>query len=198
MRPKNIIKEQAIRSVALDIIATEGLENLTMQQLAKAANVSPRTIYIKYKDKEDLLVKLFIEEVLVNYEQAALEAFADTMEFTTGVHKLWQNVFHYFKNNQPAFSLMQYGKSSPLLNKAFQEYNIREGMYFAPVHRFLKQHAATGLIRNLPIAIQRSLLFAPLLDLINEYFEHQHRPKQIVTQKVLQDCCNMVIKGMLL
>ncbi|WP_325637771.1 TetR/AcrR family transcriptional regulator, partial [Chitinophaga sp.] len=50
MRPKNLEKEEAIRTIALQIIAGEGLENLTMQKLAKAANISPRTIYIKYKD----------------------------------------------------------------------------------------------------------------------------------------------------
>ena len=36
MRPKNLEKEQAIRTIALDIIANEGLENLSMQKLAKA------------------------------------------------------------------------------------------------------------------------------------------------------------------
>jgi len=72
MRPKNLEKEEAIRTIALQIIAEEGLENLTMQKLAKAANISPRTIYIKYADKEDLLIKLFIEEVLGAYEKAVL------------------------------------------------------------------------------------------------------------------------------
>jgi len=46
MRPKNLEKEAAIRTTALRIIAEEGLENLTMQKLAKEAGISPRTIYI--------------------------------------------------------------------------------------------------------------------------------------------------------
>lgn len=85
MRPKNLEKEEAIRTLALQIIAEEGLENLTMQKLAKAANISPRTIYIKYDNKEDLLVKLFIEEVLGNYEQAVLKDFQFDMGFADGV-----------------------------------------------------------------------------------------------------------------
>ncbi len=103
MRPKNTEKEQAIRSIALQIIAEEGLENLSMQKLAKAANISPRTIYIKYENKEDLLIKLFIEEVLGAYEKAILEDFNDAMNFTEGVKKLWLNGFRYLKNNKPAF-----------------------------------------------------------------------------------------------
>ncbi len=41
MRPKNTEKEEAIRNIALQLIAEQGLENLSMQQLAKAANISP-------------------------------------------------------------------------------------------------------------------------------------------------------------
>ncbi len=92
---------------------------------------------------------------------------------------------------------MQYGKSSPLLNRAFREQQIEEGMFFAPVHRFLKRHAKAGLIRDYPHQVQRALFFAPLMDLINEYFEHMERSKQVVTEKRILECCDCVIKGML-
>ena len=195
MRPKNIEKEEAIRSIALQIISTEGLENLSMQKLAKAANISPRTIYIKYENKEDLLVKLFIEEVLGSYEKAVLENFNAEMDFETGMKKLWLNTFHYLKNNKPAFSLIQYGKSSPLLNKAFQQKNIQQGTFFSPVHTFLTTHVQSGLIKNLPHDIQRALLFSPIQDLVAEYFDYQDRPEQIITEKVVLTCCEIVIKG---
>ena len=197
MRPKNLEKEAAIRTTALRIIAEEGLENLTMQKLAKEAQISPRTIYIKYKDKDDLLIKLFIDEVLQVYERAVLENFSESMELGAGVKRVWLNAFHFFTRNKPAFVLMQYGKSSPLLNKAFQERDIREGQFFSPVHRFLAQQASLGVIRDFPFEVHRALLFAPLLDLVNEYFEHADRPKQIITEKLILDCCDVTIKGLL-
>ncbi|WCT10859.1 TetR/AcrR family transcriptional regulator [Mucilaginibacter jinjuensis] len=197
MRPKNLDKEQAIRSIALQIIAEEGLENLTMQKLAAAAGISPRTIYIKYKDKDDLLVKLYVEEVLGNYETAVLQNFDNEMNFADGVKKLWLNAFGYFKNNRHAFALMQYGKSSPLLNKAYQEMNIKEGDYFAPVMRFLELNVAKGVIKDFPQEVQRALLFAPALDLVNEYFDYLDRPKQIITDEVFMDSCEVVIRGMI-
>ena len=128
MRPRNLEKEAAIRSIALQIIADEGLENLTMQKLAKAADISPRTIYIKYENKEDLLIKLFVEEVLVAYEQAILKDFGEDMEFAEGVKKLWQNGFRYLKNNRHAFALILHGKSSPMLNKAQSQISLKKIM----------------------------------------------------------------------
>lgn len=198
MRTRNIEKEAAIRSVALKIIAEEGLENLSMQQLAKAANISPRTIYLKYENKEDLLIKLYIEEVLGAYEAAVLEHFSETMDFAAGMQQIWRNIFHYFKNNRPAFVLMQYGKSSPLLNKAYQDNNIREGDFFGPVMRFLKHHSQAGIIKKFPHDVYRPLLFSPVLDLLSEYFDYQERPKQIITEKMIHDCCEVVIKGILI
>jgi len=197
MRPKNLEKEAAIRAIALQIISEEGLENLTMQKLAKAANISPRTIYIKYDNKEDLLVKLFIEEVLGAYEKAGLENFSPDLEFAIGMKRLWLNAFIYLKNNRHAFALMQYGKSSPLLNKAYQEKNIKEGDFFAPIHHFLELNVAKGVIRSFPHEVHRALLFSPLLDLVNEYFDYTERPVQIITEEVILACCNVVIKGML-
>jgi len=197
MRPKNLEKEEAIRTIALQIISTEGLENLSMQKLARAANISPRTIYLKYENKEDLLIKLFIEEVLETYELAVLNNFDETIDFVLGVKHIWINTFHYFKNNKQSFVLMQYGKSSPLLIKAFQEKNIKEGQFFAPIYRFIQYHITKGIIKNFPYEIYKALLFSPLFDLINEYFEYIERAEQIITEKVILDTCETVAKGVL-
>jgi len=197
MRPKNLEKEEAIRTVALKIIAEEGLENLSMQRLAKAANISPRTIYIKYENKEDLLVKLFIEEVLGNYEKAVLENFDPEMAFDEGVRQIWLNTFRYLKNNKHAFSLLQYGKSSPLLNRAFQQKNIREGDFFSPIHQFLELNRMAGKIKSFPVDVYRALLFSPVADLVAEYFDYTDRPEQIINESLLLECADAVTKGLL-
>ena len=198
MRPKNLTKEASIRSIALQIIADEGLENLSMQKLAKAAGISPRTIYIKYENKEDLLVKLFIGEVLGAYEKASLQNFDPNMPFAEGVRQLWTNGFNYLTNNRHAFAFIQHGKASPLLNRAYQQKNIKEGDFFAPIHQFLQLNADAGIIKNFPQEVHRALLFSPLLDLVAEYFDYQTRPVQIITPEVILACCEAVTQGILI
>jgi len=119
------------------------------------------------------------------------------MPFAEGVKKIWLNGFRYFKNNRHSFVLMQYGKSSPLLNKAYQEKNINEGDYFSPIHQFLELNVAAGIIRSFPFEVHRALLFSPALDLVIEYFDYKERPTQIITEEVLLASCDVVIKGML-
>lgn len=197
MRPKSPEKEQAIRRLALQIIADEGLENLSMQKLAKAANVSPRTIYIKYENKEDLLIRLYLEEVLGAYEQAVLEGFSADMDFAEGFRKLWLNTFRYLKTHRTAFALIRYGQSSPLLNKAYQSAGIRQGQYFAAIHEFLQRHIAEDRIVKLPRDAYRALLFPSTLELAAEYFDYAERPRQIITEKLVLECCEVVIRGLL-
>jgi hypothetical protein len=144
-----------------------------------------------------MLVKLFVEEVLGAYETAVLADFSETMDFAGGVRKIWLNSFRYFKHNRPYYVLMQYGTSSPLLNKAYQDMHIKQGQYFAPVHRFLKRHIKAGTIHNLHVDVQRALLFSPLFTLVGEYFDYAQRPKQIITEKTIIACCEIAIKGML-
>ncbi|MBA4056563.1 MAG: TetR/AcrR family transcriptional regulator, partial [Marivirga sp.] len=65
MRTRDELKEQKIREKAIEMIVNEGFDGLSMQKLAKAANVSPATIYLYFKNREDLLNQLYIsiEEV---------------------------------------------------------------------------------------------------------------------------------------
>jgi AcrR family transcriptional regulator len=60
MRTRDENKESAIRQKAIEMIVKKGFDGLSMQKLAKAADVSPATIYIYYKDRDDLIVQLWM------------------------------------------------------------------------------------------------------------------------------------------
>ena len=43
------------------------------------------------------------------------------------------------------------------------------------------------------VTLQRT---KPLLDLVNEYFDYTERPRQIISEKVILECCEAVVKGL--
>jgi len=49
MRTRDEAKEHAIRDKAIEMIVKVGFDGLSMQKLAKAAHVSPATIYLYFK-----------------------------------------------------------------------------------------------------------------------------------------------------
>jgi AcrR family transcriptional regulator len=60
MRSKDEIKEIKILEAALSIIAKTGLAGLKMSDLAKEAKLAIGTIYIYFKDKDELVRKLYL------------------------------------------------------------------------------------------------------------------------------------------
>ena len=58
MRVRDEAKEITIRQKAIEIIVRHGLGALNMKDLAIASGISASTIYVYFKNKEDLILKL--------------------------------------------------------------------------------------------------------------------------------------------
>src|SRR6188508_562958 len=98
MRTRDEHKEKSIREMAMKMIVKEGFDGLSMQKLAKAAKVSPATIYIYYKNREDLLNQLY-NDVQQTFSDVALEGFNPAVTFEEGLWRQWKNrlkfITHY-------------------------------------------------------------------------------------------------------
>lgn len=56
---KKIIKKKLIAEKAIELITEKGLNNFTMQDVAKKCNVSKGTLYLYYKNKNSLIISAF-------------------------------------------------------------------------------------------------------------------------------------------
>src|ERR1700741_2978834 len=90
MRTKDENKELAIREKAIEMTVNEGFDGLSMQKLAKAANVSPATIYLYFKNREDLIQQIY-NELSIKMQVATLQNFRPEMSFKEGMKVQWQN-----------------------------------------------------------------------------------------------------------
>ncbi|MBS1690201.1 MAG: TetR/AcrR family transcriptional regulator, partial [Bacteroidetes bacterium] len=69
MRTRDIVKEELVRQKTVELVVKEGLDNFSVNKLAKACGISVATLYIYYKDKDDLIVKVAIEEAKKSSER---------------------------------------------------------------------------------------------------------------------------------
>ena len=56
MRTKDGIKQEALFEATVKLVNEIGFASSSVSKIAKQAGISPATIYIYYKNKEDLLV----------------------------------------------------------------------------------------------------------------------------------------------
>src|ERR1700729_949145 len=95
VRTRDPRKEKAICDQALAMIVKHGFDGFSMQKLARAARVSPATIYIYFQDREDLILKLY-PEVSAKMFAATFANFDPAMPFNQGLKIQWINRGRYF------------------------------------------------------------------------------------------------------
>ena len=61
MRAKDEHKEKLIKEVTLDVVNELGFAGVKMADIAKRADLSPSTLYVYYRSKEDLIMSVFID-----------------------------------------------------------------------------------------------------------------------------------------
>src|SRR5690606_11437480 len=94
MRTRDPRKEQAIRLKAMELAVREGFDGLSMQKVARAAKVSPGTLYIYFRDREDLLLQVYKTEMEKTFE-ATMRDFEPSMSFDAGLRVQWLNRAHF-------------------------------------------------------------------------------------------------------
>lgn len=128
MRTRDEHKEEAIREKALEMIVKQGFDGLSMQKLAKAANVSPATIYIYYENREDLLRSLYAH-VLETFNEEALKGFNPELSLEQGLWIQWKNRMRFIMNYPYYFQFFEQFRNSPLINhKEFKNLTFKENM----------------------------------------------------------------------
>lgn len=162
MRPRDENKEQAIRQKAMEIIVQQGLDGLSMQKLAKAAGVSPATIYIYYKDKDDLVFQV-CSQVSTHMLEDSLQNFDPEMPFAEGLKVQWKNRAAYFMNNPLEVQFIEqmrytqmYSRVTELLVQQFSEV----------MGKFVRNAIQRKQLVQLPFEVYWSIAFAPLYQMI--------------------------------
>ncbi|MNK52196.1 putative HTH-type transcriptional regulator [compost metagenome] len=162
MRLRDTEKVLLVKQKAIELIVKDGLEGFSMNKLAKACQISVATLYIYYKDRDDLIVKITIEE-LESMTQGIMKDFSPEMSFEQGLHKQWENRYAFAKE-KPQMNLFfdQLRSSSyqpTLLSDAISEFKMTMGT-------FMTNAIQRGEIEKMPLDVYWSIAFAPLYNLI--------------------------------
>lgn len=92
-----------IKDTALELFCAQGIERTDMTQIAGQAGVSRRTLYLHYKDKEDLAAELYVD----NLEQMFGQLLFD-FDFAQPVQSLEKILDQYLELREHQESLIYY------------------------------------------------------------------------------------------
>lgn len=168
MRTRNVDKENLVKQKAIELIVKEGLEGFSMNKLAKACKISVNTLYIYYKDRDDLIIKIACEEGKLVCD-AMISEFDCRAGFEEGLRVQWKTRYKYLIGKPLLTSFFEQLQSSTYqlyFTAATDDYKIM-------VTRFMQNAIGRGEIDDLPLEVYWSIAFAPLYTLIS--FHHKSK-----------------------
>ena len=194
MRTRDENKEATIRQKALEMAVKEGFDGLSMQKLAKVAGVSPATIYIYFKDRDDLILQLFLQE-MNKMADATLEGFHSSMEFDEGLRVQWLNRAKFCIQNPTSMHFLEQIKYSPYHEPFMKK---TDTTFQKIMGEFVHNAIARKEIVKVPLEIYWSLAFAPLYQLVKMHMSGRgmRGEKFTLDDKVMNQTLRLVLKAL--
>ncbi len=193
MRVRDENKEAAIREKAMEMIVREGFDGLSMQKLAKAAGVSPATIYIYYKNREDLVHQLF-NEAQKAFAERALRNFDPELSLEEGLWRQWKNRMSFILEKPHYFHFFEHFRNSHLINhKSVNMNEFRENMM-----RFAHNAIARGEVKKMEPELFWSIAYGPFFALMKFHLQERKIMSETfkITDAKLKQALKMVVKAL--
>jgi len=163
MRTKDDIKQEALFEATVKLVNEIGFAASSVSKIAKEAGISPATIYIYHKNKEDLLVSTYIE-IKRNMGKSVQQNFDDSLPIRDIIRNIWVKIFSYVSNHPAYFQYTEQFSNSPY-NSLVDKQEV-EG-YFAPMIQVILKGIEQKIIKNVNFDILTAFIFYPIMALSN-------------------------------
>lgn len=114
MRKKDDEKEKSIKEAVIKLILQEGFHGTSISKIAKAAGVSPATVYIYFENKEIMLQDIYREysEDIFDY---LLNRVNQEMRGQQLIEILVKSYYNYIREHNEIFSFVEQFSTCPSL-----------------------------------------------------------------------------------
>lgn len=194
MRKRDTDKEQLVKQTAIKLIVKNGLEGFSMNKLAKACNISVATLYIYYKDRDDLIINIAMESGKL-MSDVIIKDFDPELSFENGLRQQWKNRYK-FMIDYPGLNLFFEQLRSSSYQEEFLSGFLKE--FKLVMGKFMQNVMERGEIEEMTFETYWSVAFAPLYSLTrfdNEGKSLTGKPYKL-TDEVLWKTFDLVVKAL--
>jgi AcrR family transcriptional regulator len=194
MRPRDENKELLIRQKAIEMVVENGLGGFSVNKLARAAGVSPATIYIYYKDKDDLITKLCVD-VAGKMMDYSFKDFSPGMDFAAGLKIQWQNRMKYFISYPAEMEFIEIMRYTHFYEEVSKRLTTIFGSILGP---FMENSIQNKQLIPLPFEVYWSIAFAPLYQLIKYHYQGKSYANSSfeLNEELMEQTLGLVLKAL--
>lgn len=194
MRARDSQKEAIVRQTALLLIVQEGIQHFSMNRLARACNISVGTLYIYYRDKNDLIYQLGLS-VSRPFFDIMLRKFCAEMNFREGLWQQWQNRVYFnvhFPLEAAFVDILRHTAYSGVLLETMHPFRETMGVF---VHRAIQKKE---LIPISSLHVFWSVAYGPLYILLRFHYEQKgiNGEPFSISEAMMQEAFEMVMRAL--
>lgn len=187
MRQKDDKKIEQVYNAVLLLVEQKGLAGITMCDISKAAGIATGTLYIYFKNKEELLNELFAE---CRKESACyyFKDFKESDDFKDAFYNIFKNIVDYKVTHFEEFVFMEQCYHSPFINDEKRTVSTNA---LQPLYLLLEKGKEQRFIKNL----DNNLFIWFIIGSINEFIKGSRYQNEPITADNITLLFNMCWQG---
>ncbi|MCE7793419.1 TetR family transcriptional regulator [Salipaludibacillus sp. CUR1] len=167
-------KYEQIIDAAVKVIAENGYHHSQVSKIAKEAGVADGTIYLYFKNKEDILISLF-EEKMGSFVDAISEKLKEESSVEKKLLILIEMHFMQLEMDHDLAIVTQLELRQSNISIRYKVNEVLKG-YLGLVDSVLKEGVEKGIFEeNLDLRIARQLIFGAIDEVVTNWVMKDHR-----------------------
>lgn len=164
MRVKDEAKQKALREATIKVVNQIGFASSSVAKIAKEAGISPATLYVYHKDKDELLCDVYTG-IKMELADAMMRGFDDSQPVRDILKRMWTNGFNYLVKHRHYLSFMEQFANSPYVDVVdLTEVN----KHYEPLFRVVRRGIEQKIIKDVDIELLLVFAVKPMLLLSNK------------------------------
>lgn len=164
-REKDFNKTELIYKHSLKLVLKKGFSGLRMQDVADEAKLAAGTLYIYFKNKEELLSNLFLY-LFKDITSQVQQALNPHIPLPASLQNAYSRYFRICISQPEKIAFIEQFVRSSYYSEPTSKL---VGLYLEPVYLILNKAVEELLIKELPVEIILAQLTGPVHDLIRFY-----------------------------
>lgn len=141
--PKSQQKRDALVKATIRLVNNNGFHATPMSKIAKMAEVSPGTIYLYFKNKQDLVNQIYIE-VKAAFSEFAFKDYKEGLTVKEGFKNIWKNIAEFkLKEIEEAMFLSQCD-NTPIIDEPSRQEGLK---HLQPLLDLMERGQKEGIIK---------------------------------------------------
>ncbi len=189
-RIKDTTKVDAIFNATLKLVREEGLVGIKMSKVAKAAGIATGTLYIYFKNKEELIDNLYLKLKRESSERL-FKDYSESMTLRQGFEYIWRGYFNEMISHPAEVIFIEQYYRSPFVK---EEMLAERQALVVPVVSLLRKGKKEGIFRN---DLSTNLMVVMLIGVLKELSRWHNSGRIKVSEEMKEKALVSAWRGLL-